>query len=105
MLVLTRRIDESIIIDNRIVVTVLGIEGDKVKIGVAAPREISILRQELWQAIHDQDRLAEKLADGVSPDTFEELRKLLAEQADQEETDEEDINPEEGDEPRPPKQD
>ncbi len=86
MLVLTRRIDESIIIDDRIVVTVLAIEGDKVKIGVAAPREISILRQELWQAIHDQDRLAEKLAEGITPDTFEELRKLLAEESSEEES-------------------
>jgi carbon storage regulator len=73
--------DESIIIDDRIVVTVLGIEGDKVKLGVTAPREMKIFRNELWQAIHEQEHLAEQLAAGAEPGTFDSLRKLLAEEA------------------------
>jgi carbon storage regulator len=84
MLVLTRKIDESIVIDDRIVVTVLGIEGDKVKIGISAPREVPILRQELWQAVADQNRIAEALANvlssGSEPGSFQELRELLAEE-------------------------
>jgi carbon storage regulator len=47
MLVLSRKIEESVIIDGTIVVTVLGIEGDRVKLGILAPPEVTILRQEV----------------------------------------------------------
>jgi carbon storage regulator len=89
MLVLTRRIDESLVIDDRIIVTVLAVEGDKVKIGITAPREVTILRQELWQAIHEQEQLAEQLSTGPEPSSFEALRKLLeSEMADETKKDE-----------------
>lgn len=81
MLVLTRRIDESIVIDDNIVITVLAVEGDKVKIGINAPREIPIFRQELWLAIYEQNQIAERLAAGPEPATFESLRQLLVEEA------------------------
>jgi len=70
--------DESIVIDDQIIVTILGIEGDKVKIGITAPREIPILRHELWQALEDQNRIAEALASIPEPDSFQSLRDLLA---------------------------
>ena len=47
MLILTRKIDESIIIADHITVTVLEISGERVKIGIDAPRDVVILRQEL----------------------------------------------------------
>ena len=53
MLVLTRRIDESLNIGGSITITVLSIDGDKVKIGINAPRDITILRQEIYQAVQD----------------------------------------------------
>ena len=81
MLVLTRRVDESIAIGDDILVTVLAVEGDRVKIGITAPREITILRQEVFDAIQAQNRLQEKLANAPAPDTFEQLRRLLAEDA------------------------
>jgi carbon storage regulator len=81
MLVLTRRVDESIAIGDNILVTVLAVEGDRVKIGITAPREITILRQEVFDAIQAQNRLQEKLAHTPEPDTFEQLRRLLAEDA------------------------
>ena len=79
MLVLTRRVDESISIGDHIQVTVLAVEGDRVKLGISAPREITILRQEVFEAIQAQNRLQEKLASTPEPDTFEQLRRLLAE--------------------------
>jgi carbon storage regulator len=79
MLVLTRRVDESITIGENIHITVLAVEGDRVKIGISAPREIPILRKEVFDAIEAQTRLQEKLARAPEPNTFEQLRKLLAE--------------------------
>jgi carbon storage regulator len=84
MLILTRRIDEKIVIDNNIVISVLAVEGDKVKIGIDAPKEISVLRQELWEAIQEQNQIAEKLASGSEPTEFEALRNLLASEQDPE---------------------
>jgi carbon storage regulator len=81
MLVLTRRVDESIAIGDHIIVTVLAVEGDRVKLGITAPREVTILRQEVFDAIQAQNRLQEKLASTPELDTFDELRKLLSEDA------------------------
>ena len=89
MLVLTRRINESLVINDNIIITVLGMEGDKVKLGIVAPKEIAILRQELYQAIKAQEQLQEKLASGPEPDTFADLRALLSEEAEKEEQKEE----------------
>ena len=78
MLVLTRRIDESLNIGDSITITVLSIEGDKVKLGIKAPREVTILRQEIFQAVQEQTRLEQRLANGPEPETFKGLRELLA---------------------------
>lgn len=78
MLVLTRRVDESIAIGDSIVLTVLAIEGERVKIGINAPRDILILRQEVFQAVQDQVKIQEMLAQKPEPDSFDQLRKLLA---------------------------
>jgi carbon storage regulator len=48
MLILTRKIDQGIVISGNILVRVLGVERDRVKIGISAPGEVTILRQELW---------------------------------------------------------
>lgn len=47
MLVLTRKVDQGIVISGNILVRVLGVERDRVKIGISAPLEVTILRQEL----------------------------------------------------------
>lgn len=52
MLVLSRKKDESIIINNDIMITVVDIRGDKVRLGINAPKEVSVHRQEVWEAIH-----------------------------------------------------
>ncbi len=52
MLVLSRKKNESIVINNDITVTVVEIRGDKVRLGIVAPKEVPVHRQEVWEAIH-----------------------------------------------------
>lgn len=54
MLVLSRNTDESIVIGNDIKITVVAIRGDKVRLGIDAPKEISVHRLEVFQAITKQ---------------------------------------------------
>jgi carbon storage regulator len=52
MLVLSRKKNESIIINNDVIVTVVEIRGDKVRLGIVAPKEVPVHRQEVFEAIH-----------------------------------------------------
>ena len=52
MLVLSRKKDESIVINNDITIVVVEIRGDKVRLGVEAPKEIPVHRREVYDAIH-----------------------------------------------------
>lgn len=56
MLVLSRKKGESIIIQDNIEVTVLAVEGDTVRIGISAPKQIDIFRQEVYQAIQETNK-------------------------------------------------
>ena len=83
MLVLSRQVDESIVVNDNIIITVLAIEGDRIKIGIDAPRDIPILRQELWQAINEQEKVATDLASRDDSKALETLRDyLLSESSD-----------------------
>lgn len=62
MLVLSRHRDESIIIGDNIVVTIVDIRGDKVRLGIDAPKDIPVHRQEVYKAIQQ-----EKMAAGELP--------------------------------------
>lgn len=55
MLVLSRKINESIVIDGRITINVLRVEGEVVKLGVTAPREIHVLRKEVYDEIQSNN--------------------------------------------------
>ncbi len=55
MLVLSRKKNESIVINNDIIVTVVEIRGDKVRLGIVAPKEVPVHRQEVYDAIHGKD--------------------------------------------------
>ena len=76
MLVLTRRIDESLVIRDDIIVTVLAVEGDKVKLGIQAPADVTILRQELCEAVRQQNLTAARTA-ASSTQTLAAVREAL----------------------------
>ena len=54
MLVLSRRLDETLIIGDDIKITVLGISGNQVRIGIAAPKEVSVHREEVYLRIKQE---------------------------------------------------
>lgn len=54
MLILTRRISEALIIGDDVTITVLGIKGRHVRLGINAPKEISIYREEIYQPIQQE---------------------------------------------------
>ena len=58
MLVLSRKLNETILIGDNIKVTLLGIDGDKIKLGVDAPRDIKVFREELLEATKSTNKQA-----------------------------------------------
>jgi carbon storage regulator len=61
MLVLSRQRDESIIIGDNIVVTIVDVRGDKVRLGIEAPREVSVHRREVYEAIQRENQQAARI--------------------------------------------
>ena len=56
MLILTRRVNETLMIGSEITVTVLGVKGNQVRLGVNAPRDIAVHREEIFERIGAQNR-------------------------------------------------
>lgn len=61
MLALSRRKKESLIINNNVEITVLEIKGDQVKLGITAPRDVSIYRKEIYLQIEEANKEAMQL--------------------------------------------
>jgi carbon storage regulator len=60
MLILTRRVGETVVIGNDVDVTVLGVKGNQVRLGVKAPREVSVHREEIFKRIKDEKHESRK---------------------------------------------
>ena len=72
MLVLSRKRDQQIIIGDGIVITVVEIRGDKVRLGINAPKEVSVHRKEVYDAIRRENREAAQ----VKPEDLSGLGKI-----------------------------
>ncbi|MGB0717189.1 MAG: carbon storage regulator CsrA [Phycisphaerae bacterium] len=73
MLVLSRQRDETIMIGDDVEITVVDIRGDKVRLGITAPREIQVHRKEVYEAIKRENEEAAKLAPNDVPDLKNDL--------------------------------
>lgn len=67
MLILTRRPGERVVIGDDILVTVMGVSGHTVRLGIAAPEGVSIYREEIWLAVREENRAAAEAAADALP--------------------------------------
>lgn len=58
MLILSRKVNESIIINDKIEVSIVDIKGDQVKLGINAPKNVKVYRQEVYKAIQEENKAA-----------------------------------------------
>lgn len=56
MLILTRRVGETVVIGNEVTVTVLGVKGNQVRIGISAPKSVTVHREEIFERIKQEQR-------------------------------------------------
>lgn len=79
MLILSRKIDEKIKIGDDITLTIIDIHGDQVKIGVEAPKNVKVFRQEVFNAIQSENKAAvvEQNNDETTRTAVSALSKLL----------------------------
>lgn len=68
MLILTRRVGETLMIGEQVTVTVLGVKGNQVRVGISAPKDVSVHREEIFQRIQRVDAVATEAGEVSSVD-------------------------------------
>lgn len=74
MLILTRKKNETLRIGDNILITIVDVQGDQVRLGIAAPREVSILREELYEAVKESNTQAAQTVKNIEVLTL--LKKI-----------------------------
>jgi carbon storage regulator len=67
MLILSRKTDEKIVIGDNITITIIDLRGDQVRIGIDAPKNVKVYREEVFNAISAENKAAASLAPGAAP--------------------------------------
>jgi carbon storage regulator len=71
MLILTRRVGETVVIGNDVTVTILGVKGNQVRVGINAPKTVAVHREEIYERIkREQDSAGGENSDPSSPVEF-----------------------------------
>ncbi len=74
MLILTRKKNETLRIGDDILITIVDVQGDQVRLGITAPRDVSILRQELYETVRDSNTQAALTVQNI--DVLSLLKKM-----------------------------
>jgi carbon storage regulator len=78
MLILTRRVGESVMIGKDVTVTVLGVKGNQVRIGINAPKDVSVHREEIFQRIQGEQAAGHARAEPGADDSSEPKARAAA---------------------------
>ena len=70
MLILSRKVDEKVVIGDDITISIIEIRGDQVRIGIDAPKKVKVFRQEVYDAIKAENEAASKSAVVIPKDDF-----------------------------------
>jgi carbon storage regulator len=84
MLVLSRRVGESVTIGNDIVIKIVSVSGSQIRLGITAPREVRVLREEIFIAMQEENRAAANAPDSSKrlEDALKRLRSKISERSD-----------------------
>ncbi|MDR3562383.1 MAG: carbon storage regulator CsrA [Negativicutes bacterium] len=77
MLILARKKNQSLRIGDNIIITVADVQGDQVRLGISAPKDVQILRQELYDAVKDSNKNAAEAVQQANLDSFLTQMKQL----------------------------
>jgi carbon storage regulator len=65
MLILTRRVGEALMIGDQVTVTILGVKGNHVRVGIKAPKDVGVHREEIYARLHEDDARSDSARNGV----------------------------------------